>query len=179
MDIITLIILVATIIPAIYGGIQLIEWLQKRKRQRKRKKTLMLSQDSVKKGRSTLRIINFTHPLTPEIIKQIQQVLHEPIEEIIEIKTQLDEDLPLDEQIDDQVDKVKFTSEEWQSGRFLVHLPGLAPAAAVLLAELHGRIGHFPAVLRLRAVPDASPPAFELAEIMNLQNIRNTAREKR
>ena len=127
MDIITLIILVATVIPAIYGGIQLIEWLQKRKRQRKRKKTLMLSQDSVKKGRSTLRIINFTHPLTPEIIKQIQQVLHEPIEEIIEIKTQLDEDLPLDEQIDDQVDKVKFTSEEWQSGRFLVHLPGLAP----------------------------------------------------
>jgi hypothetical protein len=40
-------------------------------------------------------------------------------------------------------------------------------------------MGYFPAVLRLRPVPNTTPPAFELAEILNLQSVREQARGKR
>ena len=51
---------------------------------------------------------------------------------------------------------------------------GYAPAAFVLLAELHGRIGRFPSLIRLR--PKVGPlPAYEVAALLNLQSIRETA----
>jgi hypothetical protein len=49
----------------------------------------------------------------------------------------------------------------------------------VLLAELHGRCGYFPAAVRLRPVPDSVPPRFEVAEIVNLQAVREKARGRR
>jgi hypothetical protein len=61
----------------------------------------------------------------------------------------------------------------------LVNLPALAPAAAALLAELHGRMGYFPAIVRIRPVAGSTPPAYEVAEIINLQAVRDAARERR
>jgi len=49
----------------------------------------------------------------------------------------------------------------------------------VLLAELHGRMGYFPPIVRLRPVPNALPPRFEVAEIINLQAVREAARTRR
>ncbi len=60
----------------------------------------------------------------------------------------------------------------------LVNPPGFAPAAFVLLAELHGRIGHFPALIRLRPKP-GPVTTYEVAEIPNLQSIREEARRRR
>jgi hypothetical protein len=40
-------------------------------------------------------------------------------------------------------------------------------------------MGYFPAVLRLRPVPDSNPPQFEVAEIVNLQAVRDAARLRR
>ena len=106
-------------------------------------------------------------------------MIGQPVSEIIEIKTQLDEDEMFDTQIVKLVNKVGFTSKEWQDGKFLVHLPGFSQAAATVLAELHGRIGHFPTILRVRGIENTSPRQFELAEIINLQNTRDTARTTR
>jgi hypothetical protein len=62
--------------------------------------------------------------------------------------------------------------------KLLVNPPGYAPAAFVLLAELHGRIGHFPSLVRLR--PKSGPvTTYEVAELLNLQTIRDAARERR
>jgi hypothetical protein len=47
------------------------------------------------------------------------------------------------------------------------------------LAELHGRMGYFPPILRLRPVEGAIPPRFEVAEIINLQALRDAARKER
>jgi len=54
-----------------------------------------------------------------------------------------------------------------------------APAAFVLLAELHGRIGHFPSLIRLRPLPGSTPTTYEVAELINLQAIREEARGRR
>jgi hypothetical protein len=76
------------------------------------------------------------------------------------------------------VESVGLSSEEWQTRQFLINPPGYAPAAFVLLAELHGRIGHFPTLIRLRPRPGAVT-TYEVAELLNLQTIREEARTHR
>jgi hypothetical protein len=58
-------------------------------------------------------------------------------------------------------------------------MPSLSIIAATLLAELHGRMGYFPTVVRMRPVAGSTPPRFEVAEIVNLQDVRDEARGKR
>ena len=179
MDILYLFAAFVTIVAGIIAALQLWDRIKKQKQKQKRKTTFLLSKESISGKKESIILINFTHPLTKKNLSQIQQLIDFPIKEVIEVKTQLDEDAPFDKQIDDLVDQVGFSSEQWQTGKLLVHLPGFAPAAAALLAELHGRIGHFPAILRLRSVAGTTPREFELAEIINLQSTRDAAREKR
>jgi hypothetical protein len=60
-----------------------------------------------------------------------------------------------------------------------VVLPSLNFIAALLLAELHGRMGYFPPVVRTRPVEGSLPRRFEVAEILDLQGRRETARVTR
>jgi len=124
-------------------------------------------------------ILNFTHPLTPEQQAQIEALAHTSIEEVRTIPVQIDQSEPLEPQITSIVDSVGLSSEEWQTRPFLINPPGYAPAAFVLLAELHGRIGHFPSLIRLRPLPGSTPTVYEVAELINLQAIREEARRRR
>ncbi|RMH05449.1 MAG: hypothetical protein D6704_09520, partial [Nitrospirae bacterium] len=76
-------------------------------------------------------------------------------------------------------DAAGLTSGQWQSAPLLINLPALNYSAGLLIAELHGRMGYFPTCLRMRPVKDALPPRFEVAEIMNLQSLRDEARKRR
>ncbi len=130
------------------------------------------------KGTTTLLIVNFTHPLTDEHKVQIEVLAGVPVDEVLTVAVQIEQAHPLELQIRAIVESVGLTSEEWQTRPLLVNPPGYAPAAFVLLAELHGRIGHFPALIRLR--PKVGPlPAYEVAELLNLQIIREAARRRR
>lgn len=123
-------------------------------------------------------ILNFTHPLTDEHKAQIEALAETSINEVRTIPVQIDQAEPLTTQIIAIVNAVGLTSEEWQARPLLINPPGYAPAAFVLLAELHGRIGHFPTLIRLR--PKAGPtPAYEVAELLNLQAVREAARTRR
>ena len=123
-------------------------------------------------------ILNFTHPLTPEQRAQIEALANTSIEEIRTIPVQINQEEPLAPQITAIVDAVDLPSEEWQTRPLLINPPGYAPAAFVLLAELHGRIGHFPTLIRLRPKP-GPVTTYEVAELLNLQTIRETARKRR
>lgn len=123
-------------------------------------------------------ILNFSHPLTREQRSQIESLADTPIEEVRTIPVQLNQGEPLEPQIITIVDAAGLSSEEWQTRPLLINPPGFAPAAFVLLAELHGRIGHFPSLVRLR--PVSGPiTAYEVAELLNLQTIREQARRRR
>ncbi|HVB24671.1 MAG TPA: CRISPR-associated protein Csx15 [Ktedonobacteraceae bacterium] len=125
-----------------------------------------------------MRVLNFTHPLTPEQRAQIEALADTHIEDIRAIPVQINQHEPLVPQIVAIVNAVGLSSEEWQTSKLLVNPPGFAPAAFVLLAELHGRIGHFPALIRLR--PKTGPvTTYEVAELLNLQSIREQARYRR
>jgi transposase len=125
-------------------------------------------------------ILNFTHPFTPEQREQLQ-TLAAPIsiEEIRTIPVQIDQTEPLEPQITALVDAIGLSSEEWQTCPLLINPPGYAPAAFVFLAEMHGRIGHFPSLIRLRPVAGSTPTRYEVAELLNLQTIREMARRRR
>ena len=123
-------------------------------------------------------ILNFTHPLTPDQLAQIEALADTQIEEIRTIPVQINQAEPMEQQIVALVNEVGLTAEEWQTQYLLVNPPGFASAAFVLLAELHGRIGHFPTLIRLR--PKSGPvTTYEVVELLNLQTIRETARRQR
>jgi hypothetical protein len=124
-------------------------------------------------------ILNFTHPLTSDQRAQIEALAHTSIEDIRTIPVQIDQAEPLEPQITTIVDSIGLSSEEWQTCPLLINPPGYAPAAFVLLAELHGRIGHFPTLIRLRPVAGSTPTIYEVAELLNLQTFREQARQRR
>lgn len=123
-------------------------------------------------------ILNFSHPLTGEQHRQIELLARMPIEDVRTIPVQIQQEESLAPQIVAIVNSVEMSSEEWQTRPLLVNPPGFVPAAFVLLAELHGRIGHFPTLIRMR--PLSSPiPGYEVTELLNLQFIREESRYRR
>lgn len=126
-------------------------------------------------------LLNFAHPLSADHLVAIEGLTGGTIADVVEEPTQthIDTDAPVAPQITRIVDAFALSPEQWQTAALLINPPGYAPAAATLMAELHGRIGYFPAIIRMRPVPGSTPPQFEVAEIINLQAVRDTARDKR
>lgn len=133
-----------------------------------------------------LRLLNFAHPLTAEQLVQIRALLAEsPAEgiiraevplEIVDIPSHLSPEAPLEPQVEEMLRCCSLSLEQWQTEPLLINLPSLSASAAALLAKLHGLMGYFPPVLRIVPVEGALPPRFKVAEILNLQAMREKAR---
>src|SRR5258708_32549421 len=120
----------------------------------------------------TMLLLNFAHPLTDDQYAQIEALADTPIEEVRTVRVQINQEEALEPQVATIVDSAGLSSQEWQSRPLLVNPPGYAPAAFVLLAELHGRIAHFPSLVRLR--PTSGPvTSHEAPDLPNLQPIRH------
>jgi len=124
-------------------------------------------------------LLNFSHPITPAQREQIESLDGQPIAREIHLPAQFDPQQPFAPQLDALLARAGLTANEWQTESILVNPPSLNFIAALLLADLHGRMGYFPPCLRLRPVKDALPPRFEVAEILNLQARRDAARATR
>lgn len=124
-------------------------------------------------------LLNFSHPLTAEQLQRLEELTGRKIDRVVEIDAQVDNQQPLAYQVAAMVDRAGLTPMEWQTLPFIVNPPSLNFSAVTLLAELHGRCGYFPAIVRLRPVPGSLPTRFEVAEIINLQAVREEARKRR
>jgi len=129
-------------------------------------------------------ILNFAHPLTDDHVRAIEARTGQKPKQVIVVNSQIDTQQPLAPQIAAMADAAELSPAQWQTEPILINPPALNFSAVTLLAELHGRMGYFPPVLRLRPAvgPDGQrivPPRFEVAEIINLQAIRDKARQKR
>ena len=124
-------------------------------------------------------LLNFSHPLTPTQLGQVEALAGAGVERVIEAPTQFDVAASFVTQVVELVDGLGLSPVEWQTLPILVNPPALNVIAVTLLAELHGRMGYFPPIVRLRPVPNALPPRFEVAEIINLQAVREAARTRR
>jgi len=126
-----------------------------------------------------LIVLNFAHPLTEEQILRLEEIAGEKVEEIREFKVSFDNAKPFAEQVKELVDGCDMTPMDWQTKRILIVPPSLNFIAVTLIAELHGRMGYFPPIVRIRPVEGAVPPKFEVAEIIDLQAVRDRARKER
>lgn len=124
-------------------------------------------------------ILNFSHPLTQENLKQIEGLTKDSVSQVFNIHTQLDPAQAFAPQVRALISDARIDPVLLQTTPIVVNLPSLASIAALVMAELHGRMGYFPAVLRLRLVEGAVPPRFEVAELVDLQAARDAARTLR
>jgi hypothetical protein len=124
-------------------------------------------------------LINFSHPLPQDQLDAIQRLTNQSIERTLSLPAQFDHQQDFLPQLESLMAKIDLTPEEWQTGSILVNPPSLNFITALVLAELHGRMGYFPPVVRLRPAKDALPPHYEVIEILNLQALRDEARKKR
>jgi hypothetical protein len=124
-------------------------------------------------------LLNFSHPLTEAQVAQVEALTQEKITGVERVFTQFDNDAPFMPQLHNLMANLSLSPDEWQELSILVNLPSYNFVAALLLAELHGRMGYFPPIIRLRPVKGALPPRYEVAEVLNLQETRNEARKLR
>ena len=124
-------------------------------------------------------LLNFSHPLTSAHLQHVESLAGQRVARVIEVNSQIDTQQPLVPQVVALADACGLTAEEWQTLPLLVNPPSLNFTAVILLAELHGRMGYFPTVLRMRPVPKATLQRFEVAELVNLQPVRDVARRRR
>lgn len=123
-------------------------------------------------------LLNFAHPLTDEQIAQVHTILGKT-PSIRQITTQIDRQRPLAAVASEMINAAKLSADEWQTQQIIINPPGLAPLAVALVAEIHGRCGYFVPMLNIRPVADATTQRYEVAEIINLQHIRDFARTLR
>lgn len=120
-------------------------------------------------------ILNFSHPITPGMIEQIRHALRlRPGADltVVRVTSQLDAGENFASQIRGLADACPLSPSDWQTRSILVNPPAFAPAAVLLLAELHGRCGYYPAALRFRQVEGVMPPQYELAELLDINGQR-------
>lgn len=124
-------------------------------------------------------LLNFSHPLTPDHLQRIEALTGQRMERVVEVHSQIDPQQPLVSQVAALADQASLSPAEWQTLPILVNPPSLNFIAVALLAELHGRCGYFPAHLRTRPVTGSLPSQYEVAEVLDLQAVRDAARKKR
>jgi hypothetical protein len=124
-------------------------------------------------------LLNFSHPFTPEQLAQLEGLVGQKIAQVIHLPVQFDHAAPYLPQVAQVMSKLTLSPQELQSAAIVVNLPSFNAIAALALAELHGRMGYFPPIVRMRPVEGAIPPRYEAAEVLNLQGVRDVARTRR
>lgn len=124
-------------------------------------------------------LLNFSHPLTPEQVAAIEALTGKKVERLIPIAVHFANEQPFLAQLQALLAQIPLAPEELQTREFLINPPAHNIIALLLLAELHGQMGYFPSVVRLAPVEGATPPRFQVAEVINLQTVRDNARGRR
>lgn len=127
---------------------------------------------------SNIHLLNFTRILTDEQFTQIELAVGKRIGQVRNLPIDFGDTRPYGPQCVAVAEQVGFTPHEWATLPIVINPPGFAPGALALLSELHGRLGYFPVVVRLRPVAGSMPRHYEFAEIINLQALRDAARER-
>lgn len=124
-------------------------------------------------------LLNFSHPLTPDHIAAIEALTGQKVERVIPIPVHFANHQPFLPQLQALLQQLPLEQEELQTRELLINPPAHNIIALLLIAELHGQMGYFPSVLRLAPIEGATPPRFQVAEVVNLQAVRDNARGKR
>uniref|UniRef100_UPI0035B14D5D CRISPR-associated protein Csx15 n=1 Tax=Promineifilum sp. TaxID=2664178 RepID=UPI0035B14D5D len=90
-------------------------------------------------------LLTFSHPLTPVQLAQLAALLDGAPPDVRDVPAQFDQARPFAGQVAELLDAAGLSAADWQTTPLLIMPPAYAPIAATLIAELHGRMGYFPA----------------------------------
>ncbi len=121
-------------------------------------------------------VLDFAHPLTGDQQQQLSELLGDAELDVRYCPVQFDMTVPLAPQVVAVVDSVGLTPVEWQTLPIAILAPGLASAAVVLIAEIHGRRGSFPALVVLGRTDDSAVSGWQVVDVVDVQAIRDSAR---
>ena len=126
-------------------------------------------------------VLNFSgHPVLLGQLKTIEKILQWPSPKVIDVLVgTIAEDRNFVANIVKTIEKLDLTPIQWQTSNIVVLPAGYSAIWSVVLAEIHGRLGYFPDVVHLRPSSSVSTEKFEVAEIINLRQIRHSSRKKR
>jgi len=122
-------------------------------------------------------LLNFGHPLTQEQITVLDKTLDQKVI-ILNIRVQVNYDELIYPQLEKVIDSIS-DKLNFQTDPYIVNLPPLSNAAAIILTILHGRSGYFPHILVQKPKENSQPLKYVVGEIVNLQEIRDKERHKR
>lgn len=126
-----------------------------------------------------MNLLNFSHPLTDIQQRQITERIGRELSLVQTVPVQLAVEQDFAPQVSELVDRLEIESARWQNETWLIVLPSLNFGAAVLLSDLRARMGHFPTIIRLKPVQQNFTTQYEVAEIIDLEQVRQEARKKR
>lgn len=126
-----------------------------------------------------MNLLNFSHPLNKVQLEQLAKLIGQPITDVRDIAVQFDTDQTFTPQVVAMIDNLSIESTRWQNESWLIIPPALNYITAILLAELHARMGHFPTIIRLKPVQQNFTTQYDVAEIINLEQVRQNARQRR
>ena len=128
-------------------------------------------------------VFNFSHKLSEKSEQQLVDLINiytetenPPQLAVYPLEKQYDEELPFAKIAKEAVDDLSKHVPGWEQMPFLIVPPSLNFAAVAILAEIHGRVGYFPSVVRTRQIKGTISPEYEVVEILYLQEIRDQAR---
>lgn len=126
---------------------------------------------------TAILVINLSHPFSDRDLESIAGLTSLPVGRVVDATVDLSSSRQLGEQVHQLLDGLPLSPRQWQQEALVVNLPGLAVAAAAVLADIHGRRGSFPRVLRMERNPDSDE--FQVVEVVSLQSVRDGARRMR
>jgi hypothetical protein len=110
-------------------------------------------------------LINFSHAMTAEQIRQVEEMMKRGPVQLVDIPCQMDLDKPLAP----QVRKVYEQSLPYLIGdrsTILVHLPGLSTVAVLLMEHMRVGLGYRPFIVIMRRNSISPVGAFDVVEIL-------------
>lgn len=127
--------------------------------------------------RNFVDVINFGHTLTDEQIRELHALGYTVGIPNLGGAVHLDDQSTLDSQVEHILDSFGFSRKSWEeiNKKALFVLPTHAEIAAVFLAQLHARMGHFPRMIRRARGSDG---AFHVVEVVDLQSVRDRQRAR-
>ena len=182
----SLLTLITLLLGGIVSALQLLEylvtknipWLLRLVRNGFRRIRRLFRRNRNKDGRYL--VLNFSgHPILPGQQKKIRNLMGWATLDVIDVPMgTVKEDENFLKIAIQKIDGIDLLPGEWQTFPIVVIPAGYSYLWSPILAEIHGRLGHFPDVVRQRPVKDERE-RYEVAEIIDLRDIRHQARGKR
>jgi hypothetical protein len=115
-------------------------------------------------------LLNFGSKIGQIEIEQINALSHDKITEWVYLPVDPYNQAPFQQQLSGLYKKAKLTNEDFMKQTLVLNLPASALNAAIILADIHGRTGKFPLVIRLRPAMFGIRVRSDVVDLLDLNS---------